>query len=361
VHACDACLRRPWLLERLSAHLDRHRSRVIELSGLDDLSLIAAIGGSARSTIEADYRRLGAAQARSARQFARRRGISLVCACDPEYPDRLAELPAAPRVLHVVGCAERFRSICDADPVAIVGTRNATPEGAGAAESFARSLSAAKMTVVSGMANGIDANAHAGALAAGGDTIAVMPGSADTAYPSNAYRLHQRILVAGVAVSELPPGAATRRWTFVARNRIIAGLAVLTVVIEAPDRSGALVTAAVASSLRRPVGAVPGTIANRQAAGTNELIARGALMIRSPQEVLDAVYGAGVRKASADRRPRPTAVQRQILDAIAGGHETAGALLRHGIVGLDGVAELAALESAGWLRRAPGGRLGVVP
>jgi DNA processing protein len=217
------------------------------------------------------------------------------------------------------------------------------------------------MTVVSGMAVGIDSAAHAGALDAGMPTVAVLPGPADRPYPASRRALHRRIVAGGAAVSEIPPGTSVWRWMFPARNRIIAALAAMTVVVEAGERSGSLVTARLAYDIWRPVGAVPGRVTTSQAAGSNALLASGrASVVRGAQDVLDRLFGLGERIAPEPPRPAPPPELAPLLTAIAEGHETAAAALAR--AGLDpdkGLAALAALELAGFVTRAAGGRFRV--
>jgi DNA processing protein len=209
------------------------------------------------------------------------------------------------------------------------------------------------------MALGIDAAAHGGALEADGPTVAVLPGSAHRPYPAGERTLHRRILTAGAAVSELSPGTSVRRWMFLARNRIIAGLAAMTVVVEATEQSGSLVTARAAAGIGRPVGAVPGRVTTPQARGPNELLASGACVVRGPQDVLDHLFGAGVRLAGGADRRQPAPELRALLVAIAEGHDTGAALARAGFGPDRGLAALAALELEGFIRRGPGGRFSV--
>ena len=148
---------------------------------------------------------------------------------------------------------------------------------------------------------------------------------------------------------------------FLARNRIIAGLAAMTIVVEADRESGAMLTTRHAAELGRPIGAVPGRVTAPQAAGPNHLIAGGAQVICSAQDVLDRLFEAGTRTAPADDRPGLSAELSSLLAAIAAGHDTAAALLRHGVVAEQGLAALASLELAGYLRRGAGGRFTVMP
>ncbi len=357
--ACDRCLARAWLLSALSGHLDRARSRIAELLALEDEELIAAVGGRRRAGLR---RQLARFEAASARRAAAGAGLELICRCESEYPPRLRELPSAPAVLHVAGGASRLIAAVAGDPVAIVGARAASPYGAGVARSLARGLAAAGVSVISGLATGIDSAAHSGALA-GEDapTVAVLPGPANRAYPRANRRLHRRVTTVGSAISELPPGAQTRGWMFPARNRIIAALAAMTVVVEAGARSGALVTARFATGLGRPVGAVPGQLTAPQARGTNALLRDGALLIRGAQDVLDVLFEAGTRTAPEDQRPPLPPELSSLLGAIGRGEDTLGALDRSGIPGRRGLAALAALELAGYIQRGAGGRYIVVP
>jgi DNA processing protein len=179
--------------------------------------------------------------------------------------------------------------------VTIVGARRATSYGREVARELGRELAAAGMVVVSGLAFGVDGCAHRGAIDAG-RTIAVLGCGPDVAYPAAHRSLWRRIGEEGLILSELPPGAAPWRWTFPARNRIMAALAGMTVVVEAAARSGSLITADLAADLGRDLGAVPGPITSRASAGPNNLLAGGACVIRDAQDVLDAMLGPGVRR-----------------------------------------------------------------
>ena len=177
----------------------------------------------------------------------------------------------------------------------IVGARRATSYGREVARELGRELAAAGLVVVSGLAFGVDACAHRGALDAG-RTIAVLGCGADIAYPAAHRALWRRICEQGLVISELPPGAAPWRWTFPARNRIMAALAGMTVVVEAAARSGSLITADLAADLGRDLGAVPGPVTSRASAGPNNLLAGGACVVRDAQDVLDAMLGAGAKR-----------------------------------------------------------------
>jgi DNA processing protein len=357
--ACDACVVRTWLLGRLAGHLDHGRSRIAEVLSLGDEDLIAAVGGRRRAEIARERERIDPAQERRRCAAA---GLQVICRCDVRYPAALAELESAPAVLHVAGGGERFAQLVADQPVAIVGTRKPSDYGRELAGSLARSLGGAGLTVISGMAPGVDSAAHAGALAAAAPTVAVLPGAAGRPYPPALRSLFRAIVTSGVAVWELPPGTSVRRWMFPARNRVIAALAAMTVVVEAPERSGSLITAAFAGALGRPVGAVPGRVTSELAAGPHRLLRDGSVLVRGPQDVLDELFGAGVRKPRADRaRPALEPELEALLGAISAGREPSDAIALAGLTAGAGLAALSALELAGYLRRGPGGAYTVVP
>jgi DNA processing protein len=292
---------------------------------------------------------------------ARTVGLESICRCDPRYPPRLRDLGSAPAVLYVGGGLERFLAAAAEEPVAVVGARRASTYGLETARSLGRGLAAAGLTVVSGMALGIDSAAHEGALSTRAPAVAVLPSPAETPYPRTRRRLYHQLMTAGAVVSELPPDTRVRRWMFVARNRIIAGLSAATVVVEAAAGSGALLTAQFARALGRPVGAVPGRITTPQAIGTNALLVEGARVVRGAQDVLDALYGVGARTAGGEYRPEPGADTREVLQAVAGGRDTPDALAAAEIAPGRALAALAWLELSGNLRREPGGRFALIP
>jgi DNA processing protein len=355
--ACDSCTARTWLLARLAGHIEKARSRIDQVLALHDDALLAAVGGQRQSHVARELETLDIDQVRARVRAA---GLGAVCRCDPAYPPALRALVAPPAVLHVAGGVERLIGLTTEDPVAIVGARRASPYGLEVAGALGRSLAFAGITIVSGMAFGIDSAAHAGALEAGGPTVAVLPASADRPYPAAKRALHRRIVAGGAAVSELGPGAPVWGWMFPARNRIIAALAAMTVVVEAGERSGALATARLARGIGRPVGAVPGRVTTPQAAGPNGLLAGGACVVRGPQDVLDHLYGAGERTVREPRRQVPAKL-RPLLEAIAEGHETTAALARIGFDPDQGLAALAELELGGFVTRGAGGRFRVAP
>ncbi len=350
--ACPECLRRSWLLVRLAAHLERGRTRVLELLALGDEELVDAVAGRRADTVS---RELVAFDAEPERQRLVRAAVTAICRHDRFYPPALKDLEAPPAALFLAGDLELLRRMLASYPVAIVGSRRAVSYGREMAGSLARQLSGAGMSVISGMALGVDGAAHRGALAGPGGTIAVLAAGPERPHPAANRSLHLRIQREGAVLSELPPGSAAWRWAFPARNRIIAALAAMTIVVEASERSGALITAEAARQLGRPVGAVPGCVGSPGAAGPNALLAEGARIIRGGQDVLDAVFGVGLRKLEPVGHPPLSAAQAMLLEQIAAGRDTEGALAVAGLSPEQGLAELAELELAGHLHRRTGG------
>jgi DNA processing protein len=220
-----------------------------------------------------------------------RSGIGGVHPGHPSYPRLLAEISGRPSILYVRG----ELTPADDAPVAIVGTRRATPYGRQAAERIAAELAQAGVTIVSGLARGVDAAAHRGALEAGGRTIAVLGSGPDVIYPAEHRRLAEQILESGAILSELPPGTKPDAQNFPARNRIVSGMTLGTLIIEAPLRSGALITATFAADQGREVFVIPGSIFAQTAEGTNALLRDGARLVRDGADILEdlGISGSG--------------------------------------------------------------------
>jgi DNA processing protein len=212
---------------------------------------------------------------------AERSGIEILTQVDDRYPELLKTIPDPPVVLYVRGDLPK-----DHIPVALVGSRKATPYGLNVTHSLARDLAAAGVTIVSGLARGVDARAHHATLEAGGRTIAVLGSGIDVIYPSEHRTLAEKISGSGALISEFPLGTAPNRDNFPVRNRIISGLSHLVVVIEASDKSGSLITARMAAEQGREVMAVPGSIFNEQSRGCNALIKDGAALARNWEDVI---------------------------------------------------------------------------
>ncbi|HWT93140.1 MAG TPA: DNA-processing protein DprA [Solirubrobacteraceae bacterium] len=361
--ACDACLRRAWLLGRLSGHIEiarRAHAVLPELLALPSSRLLAAVGGTYREEIEAQLARVDIEEQRRKAITA---GLAVTCRHDEAYPPQLRDAGDAPAALYVAGRLEALPQIADPDQrtIAIVGARRASREGLEVARALGRDLALAGVPVISGMALGVDAAAQRGALDGGGLSVAVLGGGADVAYPPSKARLHDALLERGLVVSELPPGTSPRRWTFPARNRVIAALADLTVVVEAAERSGSLITADLALRLGRDVAAVPGSVVSPQTAGSNALLRDGATLVRGVDDVLDALYGAGAAPSvprGAGETLEPQLVE--MLDVIRSGHTTIEALATATGDDVSTVLiGLTELELRGLVQREPGGRYAV--
>ncbi|CAA9484492.1 MAG: Rossmann fold nucleotide-binding protein Smf possibly involved in DNA uptake [uncultured Solirubrobacteraceae bacterium] len=370
---CADCLRRSWLLAALAPNLDlvwKQRRPLRDVLALDDVALVETLGGKDRLELVA---RSEAFDAAAALRTCERAGVEPVCVHDPRFPRRLRTGPGGPRLLHVAGGLGRLGMLAGAGAgatdletvpaVAIVGTRNASPEGLEMARALGRGLARAGVTVVSGMALGIDSAAHVGALEGGGATVAVLAGAAEVAYPRSKAGLHEQILARACAVSELPPGFEPFRWCFPARNRIIAGLAELTLVVEGAEKSGSLITADFASALGREVAAVPGRATSPRTRGSNGLIRDGATVILGVDDVLDAVLGferasEPARSAAATAALAPGLAV--LLDAVAAGRDTVAALALTPAEADAALLGLSELEGHGLVRRSGGGRYVVV-
>jgi DNA processing protein len=200
----------------------------------------------------------------------------------PSYPPDLRDLSQPPEELFVLGSASALTT----PRAAIVGTRNSTTYGERVTRTLASALARCGVTIVSGMARGIDAAAHRAALECGGNTVAVLGTGVDVPYPVGHRVLHQTIVEHGLVLSENPPGMKAYKGAFPRRNRIIAALAPVTIVIEAGFRSGALNTAGQALELGRTVAAVPGPIDSDQSRGSNQLLRDGAILIAAPEDAL---------------------------------------------------------------------------
>jgi DNA processing protein len=367
--ACDACLRRTWLVARLAGAIEiaRHEKRVLrELLAMPDERLLAVLGDAAGGDVGAELDAVDPGRLRSAATAA---GLAAVCRHDGRYPRPLTDLRDRPAVLFVAAVEDPLgrlaRLVGDGSTegrptVAIVGARRASVEGNEVARSLARSIGALDVTVVSGMALGIDSAAHTGALDARGGTVAVLAGGADVPYPSSKRSLYRRIVEHGCVVSEMPPGFTPFKWCFPARNRTIAALGRMTVVVEAAERSGSLITAEVAADLGRDVGAVPGPITSWRSKGANALLHDGALLVRGAGDVLDAVLGVVCEPAADPGAGLPPRLA-SLVRAVAGGRDTLAALAGTPDQAQTTLAALTELELDGRLRRAPGGRYVLVP
>ncbi|MSX02174.1 MAG: DNA-protecting protein DprA [Actinobacteria bacterium] len=358
--ACDQCTRRSWLVGRLSGHLETirgDRPAVRCVLALSDEQLVAAVGGRERGRIEAQWKAFNPALERSRWE---RCGARAICLHSSDYPLRLHELPDPPAVLHFVGTIERFRLLVNGSPlVAIVGSRRASSDGLDLACELGRQLSLCGVTVVSGMALGIDSAVHEGALSTGARTVAVLACGPERPYPARRRQMHGQLREAAVVVSELPPGSSPYRWAFPARNRVIAAITSMTVVVEAAERSGSLITAEIAADLGRTVGAVPGSPSSWHSAGANALLRDGANFVRDARDVLDDLLGAGFADSTSRSQEQDRSrmeegfseAQLSVLEAIARGARTAAAVSEQCSTLDDAIVPLTELELAGVLSR----------
>jgi DNA processing protein len=375
--ACDACLRRARLLALVAGGIEvahRRRRPIRDVLALGDDQLLDAVSGG--TGVEQLRAKLGAEDASTTLAAVADAGLDVICRHTPRYPSRLAGDRSAPAALFVRAGQEGGARLVDlvggahavvAPPaVAIVGTRRASPEGLEVARGLGRGLASAGVTVVSGMALGIDSAAHAGALEVGGPTVAVLAGGADVPYPASKRRLYDAIVDAGGAVvSEMPPGFRAFKWNFPARNRIIAGLAPATIVVEAAERSGSLITADLALDLGRDVGAVPGPVQSWRSRGTNALLRDGAVLVRDAHDALDLVLGVDAAEAARGQAattnvpppPHLAAELLALLAAVEDGRDTVAALAPDAAGAAAVRAGLMELELLDLIRRGPAGRV----
>jgi DNA processing protein len=276
-------------------------------------------------------------------------GIRWVGRSDPDFPSRLRAIHDPPPGLFIRGC--HSVDLLERKSVAIVGARSCSDYGAHVARSFADALARAGVIVVSGLARGVDGWSHRGAIDGFGVTVAVLGCGIDRDYPRAHAQLAARIAETGQIVSEYPPGVAPAPWRFPARNRIVAGLANATVVVEARERSGALITADLALEEGREVLAVPGEITSSLSAGTNALLRAGATPATSAGDVLSAV---GVEPATSESQAL-SATAEAVFAAIDSGATTADEIVAKTLLDpSQASAALLELELAGAVRESAG-------
>jgi DNA processing protein len=251
-------------------------------------------------------------------------GISVVLQDNPHYPKRLLGLPFAPAVLFCRGDPSVLNGLPTA---AVIGTRSPTRYGIGVAAQLGAELSAAGVSVVSGLALGIDGAAHEGACGAGAPPIAIMAGGVDQPYPRRHARLWERVSELGVVVSESPAGGQTEKWRFPVRNRLMAALSDVVVVVESRHHGGSRHTVDAALTLSKPVGAVPGSIRSVASEGTNALMAEGAFPVCSSTDILVALWREGAEvqlpKPKDDSIPEGLSASERDLYAVLTNEPTA--------------------------------------
>jgi DNA processing protein len=347
-------------LSTLSGPLEycaRDRARLLELLALPDGQLLEALAGRRAAELRTRYEQFRADELPYDPQ------LQSVCRHRPGYPRSLGG-PAAPPMLHVAGGAARLAELTAAPVVTTLGSRTASDYGMQMARSLARGLAASGVTVAASLTDGIAVAAHAGALEAGGNSLAVMGGGLRVSCSPRRRTLYDRVTRDGCAVSELLHDCEGRCWGLVASERILAELPCVVVVVEADANPGALAAARAAQALGRAVAAVPGRVTSPLSRGTNTLLMDGASLVRGPEDVLDLLHAAGATqpreqalaavstKARNDLRPG----LRAILERVGAGCDTPDELARGGVELSEALLALSELELMGLLVRGDGGR-----
>jgi DNA processing protein len=280
-----------------------------------------------------------------------RAGISVILTEEPQYPALLDNIYDPPVLLYCLGKMELLQQPC----VALVGSRKATEYGKAVAAKMAKDLAKAQVTVVSGMARGIDTSVHQGALAAGGHTVAVLGCGPDICYPPENLSLRVKIVEKGLLISEFAPGTGPKPAFFPLRNRIISGLSLATVVVEAGEKSGALITADCALEQGRDVFAVPGSVNSPQSRGCHKLLKDGAFLAERAADIL-SVLGLGEIPGEGKQDVLPLSEPlTRVLSALE--HEPVyfdDLLNRLGLTAKELAALLGELELSQWVKKMPG-------
>lgn len=273
-------------------------------AGLDDKPLANLLEQRRKLDLELEFARVAEV------------GAWLLTLRDEDYPPLLKTLADAPPVLYVKGSLLPV----DQNALSVVGTRKATHYGFEAAYKLSHALAAQNVTIISGLAHGIDTAAHRGALKAGGRTLAVLGCGIDQVYPADNHDLAQEVTGSGALISEFPVGTAPEGRNFPRRNRIISGLALGVLVVEAPPGSGALITADTAAEQGRDVFAVPGNIFNKSSQGSNRLIQEGAKLVQTATDILDElnlVYTRVEAKTITERAVPNNPTEVQLLNVLS--------------------------------------------
>jgi DNA processing protein len=356
-NACKDCLRRSWLLSDLSRLLDYKRSDLTKLQGLldlDDEALIQAIAGRRREALQEEWERFEVDELQLGPT------VESTCEHSPGYPPALRDRRAS-RMLYVVPNCERLCELIAKPAVAIVGSQKPTDYGFEMARSLARGIAASGVTVVSGLANGIAAAAHAGALDVDGPTVTVMAGGVDVISPAGRRELYERVTAGGCALATLPCGFYPQRWCEPARALTIAGLTRLTIVVEADDDPYELFGARAARALGQTFAALPGPVTSPASRGTNKLLMEDARMVRGPADALDLLYTLS-EPGTYECKPTPPAPPeleprlQTVLEQVGAGFNTLGKLTSATDDEGETLLALTELELMGLLTRGDGGR-----
>lgn len=296
------------LLDHFPSPAEAWEASLAELKAISGLERAAGEIAARRAELEPDLERELAGIARLK--------VKIVTLADEDYPRLLRSLPTPPPVLYLLGDYQERDELA----IAIVGTRRCTPSGRMVAERLAKDLGELGLTIVSGMALGIDTAAHRGALATGGRTLAVLGSGLENVYPQGNLRLMREIASSGGVLSEFPLRAEPERWNFPRRNRIISGLSRGVVVVEAPQRSGALITARLALEQGREVFAVPGRITDETSRGVHRLLKEGAKLVEDVEDIIEEFpdLRETLRAAGPQKRERPelSPLEERLLETL---------------------------------------------
>ncbi|MGB0873013.1 MAG: DNA-processing protein DprA [Solirubrobacterales bacterium] len=357
--ACNACLRASVLRSEALRYAEAAFSRTVDAAALLRLDTREMHEQLTRLHPEVDQRMERQMQGLLESVDERFGTVWTVCMHSPEFPSRLTLLDDTPPVVYGIGNATLLASLEHSEAIAIVGARRASSYGREVAYTLGNEASSLGLVAVSGMALGVDGAAHRGALQGGGRTIAVLAGGPDVAYPASHRRLHEQIADIGCVVSENPPGTGAKRWAFVARNRVIAGLSALSVFVEGSESSGARHTMEFAEQIDSAVGAVPGPVTSPLSAGPNAMLSRDeAVVIRDIADVLDtlAIEFGGPPQGVASI-PALEGLRADVFALVAAG-DSSPREIANGLPG-SGVREivrtLGELELAGVVKREQGG------
>jgi DNA processing protein len=354
--ACNACLRRGWLLAKLAGPLDyrcRDRERLLDALALSDDELICALGGSRRGELARTYAALAADQLHDGDATQRPQAI---CRHRARFPAGL-RFASGPRSLWVTPDQARLDELARRPVVALLGSRRASDYGMEVGRALGRGLAAAGVAVAALAREGICAAALSGALQANGAVLCAVPCGVDVATPGVAASVRNRIGSRGCVLAEVPCGTPVRLWAQAASERMVVGLAQLTILVEAEDSRRELAPARLAQALQRPLGAVPGRVTSTLSTGTNALIDAGAKLVRGPHDALEllglcAPLSAPCHHAGTALEPE----LRLVLEEVSAGRDTPDVLVRDDRPLSAVLHALSVLELRDLLVRADGGR-----
>jgi DNA processing protein len=355
--ACHECLRRSWLLSELSGPLDfraRDRARLEDLLALEDEELLQAVGGRRRGELSVRHHGF------RAQWLDRADGVEALCRHHPAFPRALNHVGGV-RMVNVLGGAPRLAALFSTPTVAILGASGPSDYGVEVASSLGRGLSASGVTVLSSWRTGTSMAAQTGALESRGATVAVLGCGLGVAAPVRLRSRLSRLVRSGCAISELPCDCSGRRWGQLAGERIVVGMAAVTIVVEATDAVGELWAARQAQALGKVLAAVPGRVTSPLARGVNSLLMDGARLVRDTEDVLELLSSIDASPTHVgtvrDVRPQPLEPRlTALLELVGSGCDTPDSLCRYGIEQADVLPALSELELSGLLRRGRGGR-----